>query len=300
MIITLLAIQYFLTAAAIFFVVIILLSSAKVTALMGISLSFDVRLKGSLECLLIALLIFLVGKGLWQRRNLSRLILIAILMLEVMFGGPVLFWPLFAIFETDPVLQILGRTLTFAMVCYLFSPSVKTAFGVSDLRRRWLYACAALALFSLGSLFYHSKAELQAFRWHRQHGSEITVQGVTFPVYRWYTPHLSDTGFEIADEPGPLRPNDGLAFITVESCPEDCTVTPRQLAEKKFESWKTAGYTKVKFVQRQIKGETLECVDETMFSRNIDCYGSGPIGHISFGGNEKSFARLNLMLAEAH
>ncbi|HET9285816.1 MAG TPA: hypothetical protein VFR24_28015 [Candidatus Angelobacter sp.] len=209
-------------------------------------------------------------------------------------------WPVQRLFESDPLLQILGGIFTFAVVCYLFTPSVKSTFGMTDLRWRWLYACAALALVSLGSALYHSKAELQAWRWHRQHGNQITVKGITFPVYRWYTPHLSKTGFGIFDEPGPLRPNDGLAFITIESCPENCALTPRQLAEKKFESWKTAGYTKVKFVQRQIKGETLECVDETMFSRNFDCYGSGPIGHIYFGGNEKSFARLNLMLTEAH
>ena len=300
LIITILAIQGFLTAAAVFLVAIIVLTSAKVTALMGISLSFDVRVKGSLECLLIALLIFLVGKGLWRLRNLARLILIAILMLEVMSGGELLFWPLSIIFQTDPVLQILWRVLTFAMVCYLFSPSVKTAFEVSDLRWRWLYACAALALVSLSFALYHSTAEFEAWRWHRQHGNQISFAGVTFPVYRWYFPQeLTDGGFSIRDEPGPLRPNDRFAFIKVESCREDCTLTPRQLAEKQFESWETAGYTKMKFVQRQIRGETLECVDESMFALIVDCYGRGPIGHVSFGGNKSSYKRLVQMLAEA-
>ena len=311
LIITLLAIQYFLNAAAGLLFSIILLSSAKTTdALMALwtqwltlhPLSFNERLKDSLLCLLFALLIFLMGKGLWQGKNWARLILIAIFMLETMFGGAFsLFWPLPAIFQTDPVLQILGRVLTFAMVCYLFSPSVKTAFGVSDLRWRWLYACAALALFSLVSTLYHAKAELEAWRWHRQHGNQISFAGITFPVYRGYTPQKRpDGGFSIEDKPSQLRPNDGEEFITVESCPEDCTLTPRQLAEKKFESYKKAGYTDVKFVQRQVKGETLECVDVALFSRTVECYGTGPIGHIFFAGNEKSFKRFNLMLTEAH
>jgi hypothetical protein len=300
LIITILAIQWFLNAAAALLFSIILLSSAKVTALMDISPSFELRLKYALFLMFCGGLMYLMARGLWRLKNLTRLILIAIFMLDVMSGGEfLLFWPLSIIFETNPVLQILGRVLTFAVVCYLFSPSVKAAFDVSDLRWRWLYACAALALFSLGSVFYHSKVELEAWRWHRQHGNQISFAGVTFPVYRWYAPRLSETGFDISDEPGPLRPNDRFAFITVENCRDDCTLTPRHLAEKKFESWKTAGYTKVKFVQRQIRGETLECVDETMFARIVDCYGRGPIGHISFGGNEKSFARLNLMLTEA-
>ena len=301
LVITLLAIQGFLTAAAVFLVAIIALSSAKAAALMGLSLSFDVRLKGSLLCLFIALLIFLLGKGLWQRRNLARLILIAILMLEFMSGGESLFWPLFAIFETDPVLQILWRILTFALVCYLFSPSVKTAFEVGDLRWRWLYACAALALASLSFTLYHSKAEFEAWRWHRQHGNQISFAGVTFPVYRWYTPQeLPDGGFSIEDEPGPLRPNDRLAFIAVKSCSEDCALSPRQLAEKKFQSYRDAHYTHVKLVKRQVRDETLECVDEAQFSREIYCYGTGPIGQVVFFGDKKSFARLNLMLTEAH
>lgn len=312
LIITILAIQDFLCAAAGLLVAIILLSGAKIAAAFSTllsrqgemvtpdSLPFELRLKYALLCLFCGGLIYLVARGLWRLKNWARRIVIVLFMLDILVGGAfALFWPLSTIFETDPILQILGRALTFAMVCYLFSPSVKTAFGVSDLRWRWLYACAVLALFSLGSALYHSKAEFEAWRWHRQHGNQISFAGVTFPVYRWYSPHLSETGFDISDEPGPLRPNDRFAFITIESCPENCTLTPRQLAEKKFESWKTTGYTKVKFVQRQIKGETLECVDETMFSRNVDCYGSGPIGHIYFGGNEKSFARLNLMLAEA-
>ena len=301
LIIAILAIQYFLIAAAALLLSIILLSPAKVRAVIGLSSSFELRLKYALFLMFCGGLTYLLARGLWRLRNLARLILIAIFMLSVMSGGSfLLFGPLDSIFETGPGLQILDRVLTFAMVWYLFSPSVKTAFGVSDLRWHWLYACAALALFSLGSALYHSKAELRAWRWHRQHGNQITVEGVTFPVYRWYTPHLSETGFDIADEPGPLRPNDRFAFITVESCPADCALTPRQLAEKKFESWKTAGYTDLKFVQRQIRGEALECVDQTMFSRNVNCYGSGPIGHVFFAGNEKSFARLNLMLTEAH
>lgn len=221
-------------------------------------------------------------------------------MSDILLGGRFsLLWPLQGLCEGDPILQILGGVLTFIVVCYLFTPSVKSAFSVTDLRWRWLYACAALALFSLVSALYHSKAEFQALRWHRQHGNQVTVQGVTFPVYGWYTPHLSETGFDIFDEPGPLRPNERLAFITVESCREDCTLTPRQLAEKKFQSYKNAGYTDLKFVQRQIKGETLECVDETMFARTIECYGRGPIGHVFFAGNESSYERLNRMLTEA-
>ena len=312
LIITILAIQYFLCATVGFLVAIILLSGAKIAAAFAALLSrtgetvtpdllpFDLKLKYALLLMFCGGLIYLLARGLWRLKNWARLILIAIFMLDVMSGSSfTLLWPLPDIFQTNPVLQILARALTFAMVCYLFSPSVKTAFGVSDLRWQWLYVCTALALISLGSALYRSKAELQAWRWHRQHGNQITVEGITFPIYRWYTPHLSETGFDIIDEPGPLRPNDGSAFITIESCSEDCDLTPRQLAEKRFESWKTVGYTKVKFVQRQIRGETLECVDQTMFTRIVDCYGRSPIGHVSFGGNESSYERLNRMLAEA-
>lgn len=312
LIITILAIQDFLCAAAGLIVATILLSGAKTVAAVSTvlsrlgetviahSLPFETRLAYALLCLFCAALIYLLARGLWRLRNWARRILIVIFMLDILAGGSFdLFWPLQQLFETDPALQILGRIVTFAVICYLFTPSVKNAFGVADLSWRWLYVCTALALFSLVSALYHSKGELQALRWHRQHGNQITVQGVTFPVYRWYTPHLSETGFNISDEPGPLRPNDRMAFITVEGCPENCALTPRQLADKKFQSYKNAGYTDLKFVQRLIGGETLECVDQTMYARAIECFGNGPIGHVFFAGNESSYERLNKMLAEA-
>ncbi len=207
LIITILALQNFLAATCGLLMGVILLVSAKLAAALLTAVSrqsitadllpFDLRLKSSLPCFFCALLIGLLAVGLWQVRNWARRIVIASFMLDVMFGGSfLLLWPLHTIFDADPVLQILGRLLTFAVVCYLFSRSVKSAFGLADFGHWWLYASAAVALFSLGFALYKSKTEFQAWRWHRQHGNQVQFEGITFPVYRWYVPHVSEADLQ--------------------------------------------------------------------------------------------------------
>jgi hypothetical protein len=67
------------------------------------------------------------------------------------------------------------------------------------------------------SMLMKSGPEFRAVLWHHRHGDHFTVNGITFPLYYWYSPELENTNFfSVWDNPGPLRPaDDRLASFVI-------------------------------------------------------------------------------------
>jgi len=266
-------------------------------------LTFGVRLAWALLILLLAWIGYLIWSGVWRLRNWARLIVLFGMMLDVLGGGSTSFFPLFEFLPQGPASALLATILSFLLVLYLFSVRVKTAFGVTNLTRRWLYTFTAIAVATFGFSIYKSDVELKALRWHLRHGNTISVNGVTFPVYAWYAPveGRSGQGFHIEDMPGPFRENDQLTFITVEGCKkeEDENLTTAQRADKELASYKKSGYTNLRRFQLKVRDQALECMEDVSYSHTMYCYGDGPIAQVFFAGGDTSWARFSRMIAEA-
>ncbi len=173
---------------------------------------------------------------------------------------------------------------------------------------RWARALNVLLplLFLLGLVGSLAKSgpEFEAIAWHHRHGDSITVNGVTFPVYRWYAPENTRDRFYVFDHPGPLRPtSDKLSSFTIDGRRDkDDIGTPHELAQRMIDRFKGQGYGGLSTIQWMIRSETMECMqehDDRFLGLVIYCYGDGPIYSVFFTGNDESLDRLKQTLADA-
>lgn len=265
--------------------------------------------------------LFVYARGFWRLRNWARVVCIFFSILSVVDNGPsgsvsslpyVLsdklaraLWP-HSHFVTNGLLGVaIGRILSAAVLVYLLRPSIKKAFGANPTEWKWMTAVAAVALLMAGRSLYKSRPELDAIRWHAQHGDQVVVNGVTFPVYYWYAPTVfgSNSGFMIHDDPGPLRPQEGDrdAVISVSGCQEDDKdLTPQQRVNQQVQGFERSHYKNLTLFQLQVARQTLQCVNEHDFVGGTTyCYGNGPIYSVWFVGNDTSSARFRSMMAKA-
>lgn len=254
--------------------------------------------------LFLAWLTYLWARGLWRLRNWARRVEIGLSLLSLIpvkgFSGEVS--PVLLLVPAGPIREILGLVLIVTILLYLFSPGVRQAFGVDSTRWGWHRQAAVgiLCLASASFTLYKSKSELRAFRWHRQHGDSIMVNGITFPVYQWDAPSQRWAGldFEITGfNRGPLVPRDPTYFIAVEGYKDESDLTVEQRTEKKMSEYQKAGYRQVSRAQLVIAGQTLSCVGEHQFGYSLWCYGDGPIYHVDFVGDDAALERFNQMMA---
>ena len=264
-----------------------------------------IRVIWGIVILFIGWLICLWARGLWRLRNWARRVEIGLSLLSLIPRGFSEISPALLVVPAGPIREILGLALTVTILLYLFSPGVRQAFGVDSTRWswRWQVAVGILCLASAGLTLYKSKPELRAYRWHRQHGDSITVNGITFPVYQWDAPCQKCNGlaFEITsmDGRGPLVPRDPMYSITVEGYNEESDLTAEQRTEKTMLEYRKAGYRQLSRSQLMIAGQTLSCVRKEQFGRSLWCYGDGPIYHVYFGGTDAALERFNQMMAAA-
>jgi len=171
--------------------------------------------------------------------------------------------------------------------------------------RRVNVLAAVVALLSLAITLSKSGPEFRAIVWHRRHGDRITVNGVSFPVYKWYCPENRADQFSVSDAPGPLRPTDDrfTAFSIKGWRDARNQGTPQELTQKEIGSYEKAGYHGTRIFELKIRDQSLYCWEQTddRFSIiSFSCYGDGPIYHLYFVGNEEARDRFNQMLADAH
>jgi hypothetical protein len=160
---------------------------------------------------------------------------------------------------------------------------------------------ALVVLFALALCINLTKSgpEFTAIAWHLHHGDSITVNGVTFPVYYWYTPMNRRDEFTVSDIPGPLRPaKDIFAGFSIEGHMANGTKTPQERIEEESK------ITELEPEKLQIKivSEDLECLethDPSLPGPKLSCYGDGPIYHVFFVGDENAFTRFKRTLAAA-
>jgi len=172
---------------------------------------------------------------------------------------------------------------------------------------RWVRRINILALIilavSLATALAKSAPELRAIAWHYRHGNYITVNGVRFSIYYWYTPHGYEGGdqFWVRDFPGPLRPGDDFftAFEIRGWRNQQDGGTRRDLVQKEVAGYEKAGHRGVQIFEVKISGPILECWVGQDFSGSFSCYGDGPIYHVSFTGHDASAERFRRMLADA-
>jgi hypothetical protein len=257
----------------------------------------------ALICLLLAVPYGLIGIGLWKLRNWARVVTIV---LTVPISGtlPSALGVINGFFPV-PVPYLLGYVLSFMLFLYLVSPGVRTVFGVTAARRKWLIpAVSTLVLSCLIYDLYRSDREFDAMRWHMRNGDRVSVNGVTFPVYYWYEPvqERSERGFTISDEPGPLRKRDAFAARISVKSDADVTRTSSvgQRIDDEIRGYTRSGYTDVDRFQLRVAGQTLACMRTSdVVTHHIDCYGDGPISSVSFVGGNRSLDRFQRMMAEA-
>jgi hypothetical protein len=258
----------------------------------------------ALICILLALLVYFLADGLWKLRDGARLISLALCVLSLALGGfPFVLGLLNPVVPNDPLIQLAGRGISFALVIYLLKPQVRSAFGSTKPRKRWLVpALGALGLLGLAFDISRSATELRAVQWHMRHGDRISVNGVTFPVYRWYAPSQDDDNgdFSIKDKPGPLRSREIGSFMEVKGIRNtDNTRTVEQRVDEKFQGDVNAGYKD--YLSRfplQVGKQSLSCVQNHLLTTSISCYGDGPISSITFTGGDRSLYRFKRMLEE--
>jgi hypothetical protein len=173
---------------------------------------------------------------------------------------------------------------------------------------RWVRWINVFSLFFCSFLFVialkESGPEFRAIRWHHRHGDRITVNGVTFPVYYWWSPtdEYNDL-FTVHDKPGPFRPTDDEGFTQVEiwGLPEE-PGTSQLIVAKTIADYEKAGYHGARRVPLTIRMQQLECVeenDERLPPLMVSCFGDGPIYWVFFSGPERSRKRFDHMIAEA-
>jgi hypothetical protein len=255
----------------------------------------------ALAGLLIALLYSATATGLWSLRNWAR---IATLVLTLPISGSlpsalILVNLLFPV----PGVALAGFALSFLLFLYLVSAQVRTTFGVTAPRKKWLLpVVSVVAIACLTYDLSKSGREFQAMRWHMRSGDRVHVNGVAFPVYYWYTPIQDCVGadFTIEDRPGPLRKRDAFgAYIEVKGASPSESVNVEKQVEEKEQGLERAGYKVSRFPMRVSK-ETLSCLSsEGPVIHMIDCYGEGPIGSVVFSGGNRSLDRFQSMMARA-
>jgi len=257
----------------------------------------------SILTLIIGWLIYLWARGLWRLRNWARRLQIALTLLTLIsLRGFASISPALRLIPKGPIREILGLLFVAAILLYLFTPSVKRAFGVNSAGWYWQLAVGILCLASASVAVYKSKPELKAFRWHRQYGDTTTVNGIRFPVYEWDAPREKSNGpgFEIDSyRRGPFLHGDSTYSIAVQGYKEDSALPPDQRADKKMLEYQKAGYSEVNKFQLAIVKQTLSCVREHLYAYSVYCYGDGPIYHLFFAGDDTSLERFNQTVAAA-
>ena len=250
------------------------------------------------------LLFALFARGLWKLKNWARLWCLIFAVADTLApSAPFVFGVLKLVIPRDPITTLLGAILSFALVLYLISTPVRTAFGVTETRSRWLIA--ALTLLAVLFLTYNvakSGPEIQAIRWHMRHGNRVSVNGVSFPVYYWQLPcqRYDGTNFDIQDIPGPLRNDDSYMAMRVEGEKEaGSALTVEQLVDRQVQSYQHSGYKDTRKLQLQVAQQSLSCVQNRFWGNRVDCYGDGPIASIFFVGGDRSLERFKRMMADA-
>jgi hypothetical protein len=159
-----------------------------------------------------------------------------------------------------------------------------------------------LLLFSFALVVGLTKSgpEFRAIAWHYRHGSRVTVNGVTFPVYYWYAPEDGRDQFHVLDHPGPLRPtDDGATMFSIDGWRHnDDMDTPEELVRREMRMY--SGDPDLTRFQWSIRSQALECMQEHKGSWSVlFCYGDGPVYSVFFSGNDDALNRLKQTISEA-
>jgi hypothetical protein len=267
-----------------------------------------VRVSHAAEWFLISMLLYFFGWGLWRLKYRTRIIVVILFVLSLIAGMlPYILWPASVLIKGVLFSTVGGRAISFILVWYLVDPRVKAAFGAVATGRKSQLALGAFALLWLAFAIPKSGPELEAIRWHKKHGNQITVNGVTFPLYYWYVPDRGrdELSLRIWDDPGPLRQailKDTNTDLWIEGFKtEDETLSVDQLVRKRMVYYQKTNVDETREFQMQIRTQALICVEAQVGSgKFVDCYGDGPIYSAHLYGNEASHERFMRMMAEAH
>jgi hypothetical protein len=256
-------------------------------------------------CAISGALLYLVARGLWRLRNWARVIAIIFFVSDALGPRwPTDLFPVAGLLPVGPLSMILKGLLCLSVILYLVSPHVRKAFGMDPSGRISQIVFGALTVAILVLAIRKSGPELDAIRWHRQHGNRVNINGVMFPVYRWYVPIVRHGGkaLDISDMPGPLREGDRMSFISVndpygeERNPE---FTAEQHVDEKVQEYVRAGYRLQSKFQMNVGMQTMDCMQEMEYGRAIYCFGEGPIYSVFFTGNNEAYERFKVMMADA-
>ena len=257
-----------------------------------------------LICALSGALFYIVARGLWRLKNWARLIAI------VFFVGDAFgprwstdFSPAAGLLPVGPLSTILKGLLCLSVILYLVSPHVRQAFGMDHSGRTSQIVVSVVAVVILAFVIRKSGPELDAIRWHREHGNQVSINGVVFPIYRWNAARVSENGssLEISDEPGPLRRADGNGFIEVfgKKTEAENGSTVAQLVDEKVREHETVGYKKHTQFLLPVGKQMMSCVETPELGDSIYCYGDGPIYFSFYTGEGKARGRFENMMTEA-
>ncbi len=278
----------------------------------------DNRPVGLFFLLIGGLIYYFVARGLWNLRSWARSFILFFSILNLVDGRDApryllvlpqrllqAIWPHSHLLNSGLLPGLFSRVLSLVLILYLLTLPVKTAFQARPTEWRWLLAVSACTLLWLGYSLYNSGPELRAICWHHRHGDQVSINGVTFPIYFWYAPAVDSDcqEFSVDDRPGPLRPNrhDYFTDMRVLGYKEsDPDLTAQQRLDKEVASYSKSGYHEVTKFQLQVAGQTLDCFKPYPQDHILFCYGDGPIFHIYFAGDESAYYRFNHMLAAAH
>lgn len=167
--------------------------------------------------------------------------------------------------------------------------------------RRWNLFATGLVLILLSTGLAKSGPEINAIRWHHENGDRVVIHGISFPIYFWYAPKVSEDKLVIWDVPGPLRPtDDDFTSIHISWIKDDpfasldrlTELSAAQRAREKASSFERAGYQNVQIFSRRYLDQDFACVRELdprlhqpgEQGGSFTCYGDGPIYLISFAG----------------
>lgn len=167
-----------------------------------------------------------------------------------------------------------------------------------------IIVCGGLFLWRFVDVLSRSGPEFKAIAWHHRHGDHITVKGVTFPVYLWYTPEDRPDAFSVNDEPGPLRPSSRMpTFFSVEAWKDERNIgTPPELVETRLREFEKSGYRGLSKFQMKIHSQVLDCMqerDDRFFGPTIYCYGEGPFYSVFFVGTDEALTRFKQTISDA-
>ena len=248
------------------------------------------------------LLSFLIGRGLWRLGNWARILMLVFYLIDLLPGraGSSTLWPLSIFVGGNPFFELLSLIISFALILYLLSTRVRTAFGVTSKNSMLRIAVIALALVAIAITISKSRTEFKALAWHLHNGNVLKVNGVTFPLYSWYVPvQYDETGFEIDDRPGPFRPRDETAWISISGCPSSESMNPKEIVESKMRDVERSR-SEVTAIDIQIGGQAMRCIQRGRHTYVIECYGTGPITSVHFVGGQDAVRRFKGMMAAAY